>query len=116
MRSLPVITETRINCGSCTACCDGWQIVPLTTGDLARKNDWRTNRSAPGLSLLAHTANGDCVYLDGDGKCSIYEDRPEVCRMYDCRDAYLKNIGGLAEAHDSRIAQSARALLSGKVP
>jgi Fe-S-cluster containining protein len=29
---------------------------------------------------------GVCVYLGSDKKCSIYENRPEVCRDFACRD------------------------------
>ena len=28
--------------------------------------------------------DGACIYLDGSRKCSIYRDRPEVCRSYSC--------------------------------
>jgi hypothetical protein len=28
--------------------------------------------------------DGSCIYLDGSRKCSIYKDRPEVCKSYSC--------------------------------
>jgi Fe-S-cluster containining protein len=40
------------------------------------------------LLRLRHAANGDCVYLGAKG-CTIYEDRPAVCRNFDCRLAFL---------------------------
>lgn len=33
---------------------------------------------------LKHQANGDCIYL-GDHGCTIYDNRPRVCREFDCR-------------------------------
>ena len=29
-----------------------------------------------------------CVYLDGVSKCSIYEDRPKMCRDYPCKSMW----------------------------
>ncbi len=34
--------------------------------------------------MLPKHPDGSCVYLDGTRKCSIYEDRPDVCRNYTC--------------------------------
>ncbi len=43
---------------------------------------------APGLPkghlLLGYSDNGNCPMLV-DNQCSIYEDRPQTCRDYDCR-------------------------------
>jgi Fe-S-cluster containining protein len=38
--------------------------------------------------MLAHKDNGDCIYL-GAGGCENYENRPTICREYDCRKAFL---------------------------
>lgn len=40
-----------------------------------------------GFPALAWKDNGDCIYL-ADGKCSIYEQRPTMCRAFDCRGYY----------------------------
>lgn len=40
--------------------------------------------------LIAHQPNGYCAHIDGELRCKIYEDRPALCRRYDC-------------THDSRI-------------
>lgn len=44
--------------------------------------------AAPGLPkghvLMGYNNKGECPMLI-DGKCSIYEDRPQTCRDYDCR-------------------------------
>jgi Fe-S-cluster containining protein len=35
--------------------------------------------------LIAHKANGYCSHCQADLRCNIYEDRPALCRRYDCR-------------------------------
>jgi Fe-S-cluster containining protein len=42
--------------------------------------------SQPKRIALKLKPNGDCIFL-GDKGCSIYEDRPYVCRDFDCRRA-----------------------------
>lgn len=37
-----------------------------------------------------HNGNGICRYLQGN-LCSIYEDRPLLCRIEECYDVMLKN-------------------------
>jgi Fe-S-cluster containining protein len=36
--------------------------------------------------LRRDAATGYCACLGADGGCSVYEDRPAVCRSYDCRE------------------------------
>lgn len=31
------------------------------------------------------TVDGTCIYLKDDRKCGIYENRPEICRKFNCR-------------------------------
>jgi Fe-S-cluster containining protein len=39
------------------------------------------------IGWLLNGKGGPCVFLDPDTKdCTIYETRPLVCRLYDCRD------------------------------
>ncbi|MCD1296237.1 YkgJ family cysteine cluster protein [Methanocella sp. CWC-04] len=35
--------------------------------------------------VLRKKPDGDCLFLDGDGKCKIYEIRPYICRTYPMR-------------------------------
>ncbi|MDQ4149141.1 MAG: YkgJ family cysteine cluster protein [Actinomycetota bacterium] len=35
--------------------------------------------------LIAHSPNGYCAHADEKLRCTIYEDRPSLCRRYDCR-------------------------------
>lgn len=33
-----------------------------------------------GMFALEQTASGECIFLDGEKKCLVYENRPKVCR------------------------------------
>jgi len=57
----------------------------------------------PGYLLLGCDERGACPVLL-DGRCSIYEDRPLVCRTYDCR---IYAATGVAPDRDE-IAQQVR--------
>lgn len=32
--------------------------------------------------------NGKCIYLDNNDKCTIYLNRPQLCRNFNCCDGY----------------------------
>lgn len=42
------------------------------------------------MHMLAHKANGECVYLGKKG-CTIHDRAPIVCKAFDCR-RWLKAI------------------------
>lgn len=69
-------------------------------------------RIAPRLKV---TAEGDCVYL-GEGGCTIYERRPWLCRIFDCREhhglprAERRRIEKQLGEHDLRIIARGREL------
>lgn len=79
-----------VPCGPCDACCRTFHQLHI------RPDEKRTRRRLPrdyvtaarglppGYLLLGHTEDGSCPVL-ADGGCTIYEDRPLVCRTYDCR-------------------------------
>jgi uncharacterized protein len=80
----------QVPCGSCNACCRTHHQLHLRPGEkAARKRLPREYLSAarglpPGYLLLGYDERGACPVLVDD-HCSIYEDRPLVCRTYDCR-------------------------------
>ncbi len=39
-------------------------------------------RAASGLFTLAQTPGGDCCYLGSDRRCTVYDQRPAVCRSF----------------------------------
>src|SRR5665647_3042565 len=86
-----------VPCGTCTACCRSAQFVhigPNETATLARIPA-ELLFPAPGLPagnvLLGYDELGNCPMLVDD-RCSIYEDRPRTCRVYDCRVLSLIHI------------------------
>lgn len=79
-----------VPCGTCTACCTSGYFIhvrPEEKAALARIPK-KLLVAAPGLPkghmLMGHYENGHCPMLV-EGKCSIYEQRPQACRVYDCR-------------------------------
>ncbi len=79
-----------VPCGGCTACCTSSQFVhirPHEVETLARIPSTLLF-PAPGLPeghlVMGYDENGHCPML-ADDRCSIYDDRPQTCRTYDCR-------------------------------
>lgn len=81
---------TAVPCGTCTACCRSSMFIHIQPEET--KTIQRTPRAllfpAPGLPeghvLMGYNDQGHCPMLV-DNQCSIYEDRPQTCRSYDCR-------------------------------
>jgi Fe-S-cluster containining protein len=79
-----------VPCGDCTACCTSSYFIhirPDETEALARiPIEYLVE--APGLPsghvVMGYDERGHCPMLV-DGGCSIYDDRPQTCRDYDCR-------------------------------
>ncbi len=84
----------RFECTRCGQCCGGtpgyvWvteeeiaalaRRFDLAAGDFRRRYTRRIGRR--GVSLT-ETEDYDCIFLGGDGGCSVYEDRPRQCRTY----------------------------------
>ena len=78
-----------VACGDCAGCCTSSYFIkirPHETRVLAAI-DPRFLSDAPGPAparLMGYLENGHCPMYSGRG-CSIYPDRPETCRTYDCR-------------------------------
>ncbi len=60
----------QVPCGTCTACCKSGYAV---------------------LEGIPVTRSGKCPKLIRE-KCSIYEDRPETCRLFDCRTMFFTGL------------------------
>ena len=76
-----------VPCGDCVGCCVSSYPIPL------RAEDSRALAEVP-LQFFARTPTGQAVMIareDGTcpmfaaRRCSIYGDRPQTCRDYDCR-------------------------------
>jgi Fe-S-cluster containining protein len=78
-----------VACGACVGCCTSSYFIKIRaheTRALAAIEP-RHLHAGPGAGdqlLMGHAANGHCHMFAGGG-CSIYPDRPETCRTYDCR-------------------------------
>ena len=75
-----------IDCGArlalCHAACCRLR-VPLTRQDLD-EGIVQWDREQPYLNR--RQSDGYCVHCDTTRRCAVYEQRPGLCRTYDCRD------------------------------
>lgn len=82
-------------CTQCGACCSGgpeYQVwLEEDESEKIRKflglsRSWLFRRYmarlADGELVLRSEPNGDCVFLDGEGRCGIYPVRPRQCSTY----------------------------------
>jgi len=73
----------RVPCDGCVACCQSDRIaIKPHFGDDPRKY---ITEMFKGRLVVAHKKNGDCVYLDRENGCKIWDRRPAVCQEFDCR-------------------------------
>lgn len=82
--------RTHVPCNGCSLCCRSLVLLLGDEGDDVQSYDHRIVE-LPGVGsapVLRQRPNGECVYLE-DGKCSIWERAPKVCRAFDCRRFYL---------------------------
>jgi hypothetical protein len=79
-------TEMRVPCEGCWACCACGYDVAVDPDDLSLAMEDQEE-----MRFLAKKADGSCAHLLG-GKCSIYSDRPIVCRVFDCREFLFSGI------------------------
>ena len=79
-----------VACGDCRGCCVSSYYVKVRADEIAARERIGADHleagppGDPEARLLGFQPNGHCRMLK-DGNCSIYEDRPETCRSYDCR-------------------------------
>ena len=76
-----------IDCASrihlCKARCCSYSVT-LSPQDVAEgKLKWELYEP---YRLAKDKTTGYCRYLRADAGCSVYEDRPATCRLYDCRE------------------------------
>lgn len=79
-----------VPCGTCRGCCRSSMFIHIKPEEMRTLE--RVPRAllfpAPGLPkghvLMGYDDAGECPMLI-ENECSIYEDRPQTCRDYDCR-------------------------------
>lgn len=42
----------------------------------------KTFRAKTMIFVLEQKSNGDCVFLSKERRCTVYEKRPEICRLF----------------------------------
>ena len=67
-------------CEKCGECCGS--LLPLTCVDLARIRNLVEKKN---LKPLQKDDNFTCPFLTDDNLCSIYKDRPLICKMWKCK-------------------------------
>jgi Fe-S-cluster containining protein len=81
---------TDVPCGDCVGCCVSSYFIPLRPADKQALAVIPADLLviAPGQShghrMMGYREDGTCPMLN-TGKCSIYQQRPQTCRDYDCR-------------------------------
>lgn len=87
----------RLRCGrGCFACClDGLSVRPIEAERIRRRQATLLREEAPHPS-------GGCAFLDAEGACRIYDDRPSVCRSQGLplRVLFEDEAGEIAEQRD----------------
>lgn len=78
-----------VACGDCVGCCTSSYYIKVRSHEwqaLARIGEQHLERepTPDGSRLMGFSSNGHCRMFQAGG-CSIYTDRPETCRTYDCR-------------------------------
>jgi uncharacterized protein len=78
-----------VACGECVGCCTSAYYIKVRakeTRALAAIDPRHLDPepTAAGDRIMGYDANGHC-HMFRDGGCSVYADRPETCRAYDCR-------------------------------
>lgn len=86
-----------VPCGDCTACCRSSQFIHIrpdeiqTLKRIPKKLLFPAPNLPKGHVLMGYNKNGECPMFI-ENKCSIYSDRPQTCRIYDCRIFSATNI------------------------
>lgn len=81
---------SEVPCGDCVGCCVSSYFIPVRPEDTGARARIpvellvRMPGATGGNAVMGYREDGTCPMLHA-GKCSIYADRPQTCRDYDCR-------------------------------
>jgi uncharacterized protein len=81
--------DAEVPCGDCVGCCvSSYPILLRDSDQVARaivpEQFLIASPERPGQLFMGYRDDGSCPMFVG-GQCSIYADRPQTCRDYDCR-------------------------------
>ena len=78
-------------CSKCGSCCS--RFLPISDKEIKTIKKYIKNKKlkivpAYQKTCLSEVINGKCPFLDLDAKnkCQIYPVRPDICKIYSCRD------------------------------
>ena len=81
---------TDVACGECIGCCSSSLFIHVNSDDIGALEQIPDDLLFPvpgapiGHKIMGYDKGGLCPMMI-NGKCSIYENRPRTCRVYDCR-------------------------------
>ncbi|HEY6546160.1 MAG TPA: YkgJ family cysteine cluster protein [Dokdonella sp.] len=79
----------RVSCTSCDAVCCRLTVVVMADDEVPRHF---VERGPDGLEVMGRCEDGWCVALDHARMCcSIYEQRPQVCRKFAMGSGYCRS-------------------------
>jgi uncharacterized protein len=102
--------EADVPCGSCNACCRSSMFIhiqPDESPSIPRALLFPAPGLPKGQLVMGYNDKGACPMLV-ESKCSVYEDRPQTCRSYDCRVLAAAGIA-LDERTQAEVAERVRA-------
>lgn len=118
MIELAQLATAHVPCNGCYECCRN-QIVAACEhfgDDVSILKDHADRVQEGGLTVyrLHKKPNGDCVFLDRASGCTIYDQRPTLCRAYDCvaQLQAMKKTGCDAKTLPGPIRKAARRLMT----
>ena len=82
--------DADVPCGDCVGCCVSSYPIPLRPTDRVAREQvpeqflLPVEGQTPNHLLMGFRDDGSCPFLT-QRSCSIYADRPQTCRDYDCR-------------------------------
>ena len=81
--------DPTVSCSSCDAVCCRLTVVVMPEDRVPRH---LVERTAQGLDVMARDEEGWCVAIDHRHmRCSIYEQRPGICRKFAMGSAYCRD-------------------------
>ncbi|MEO5336310.1 MAG: YkgJ family cysteine cluster protein [Magnetospirillum sp. WYHS-4] len=81
-RTIDTLVGRVIICKGCHTCCENSSAFVLS-GEVARMEALGVMlQDFDGVHFIPSAINGRCPMLTGEGRCSIYEDRPIGCRLF----------------------------------
>lgn len=81
--------DNAVSCSSCDAVCCRLTVVVMPDDRVPRH---LVDRNEHGLQVMAQGEDGWCIALDENRMCcSIYEQRPAICRKFAMGSAYCRD-------------------------